>query len=148
MTLRTFKTFESGFDCMTPQEANDLIGDGIEFPQKYVWVNRDSLCFLTSDDDDSAWVLIERSEWTSTLRGAMQRLYFDFYVSECVHDWTIPELTHMWREWVEWTRLDMCDAEEMHHRLCARSPQERRFADHLLIEWVEWFMRAWGDAMP
>jgi hypothetical protein len=60
-------------------------------------------------------------------RGDMEaRLFFDHYVSECVHDWTHDELAVLMGEWIEWQRT---------------LKPNGLIGDVEKLAWLEWFQR-------
>lgn len=139
LTLQEFKETATFGDFAATSAQLDL-------PETALAVcNYDGGIFAVELESGEFWTLLERDEITGTRDAIESRLYFDWYVSECVDpaEVSTTDLTTLLTAWCDWRGIEPTSADELLYLQCVNAPEERDQSTRENIVWLDWFCAVW-----
>lgn len=143
---KTLQAFRASCQRMSVSEAAEDIGECEDrFEGSDAVLVYAGGCYIEEQPAKGGhFLLIYRDSWIGTREQMEAILFFDFYTSEILDNWTHDELTVLLGEWCEWKGIEAHSADEMLHDEMTEASSDRDSETRNRIEWLGWFVDTWN----
>lgn len=142
-------TFRTEYEILTPAQAADRLGLGIEmFDTAALVFVFDGESYVSQVKSGCYTVIIGREDSIHVnLPDAATRLYLEHYVFECVEptEWTTSSLCVLLLDFARFNGLKFASADEMLHDIIPETPDQRTAQTAMQMDWLEWFIDLWNE---